>query len=109
VSESLRIATLVRTVLVEPVRAADDRGADIQFRVEIFSWSENDYSCQVWRLDTYRVQPALQANGSQPADEEWPVLDHGLEWRDLHAASSDELLALVFEEIERRLGVKVGS
>lgn len=106
-SKSLRVATLVKTVLVEGIRPADYQDPDIQFRVEIFSWSEQEYSCQVWRLDTYRVQPTLQAEPSQLADEEWLVLDHGLDWRQLRAASADNLLVLVFEEIERRLGVQV--
>jgi hypothetical protein len=63
--------------------------------------------CQVWRLDTYRVQPTFQAEPSQPADEESLVLDHGLDWRQLRAATAEELLVLLFEDIERRLGVKV--
>lgn len=106
-SKSHRIATLVKTVLVEAIRPADDQAPDIQFRVEIFSWSEQEYSCQVWRLDTYRVQPTFQAEPSQLADEESLVLDHGLDWRQLRAATAEELLVLVFEDIERRLGVKV--
>ena len=65
------------------------------------------YSCQVWRLDTYRVQPTLQAEPSQLADEEWLVLDHGLDWRQLRAATAEELLVVLFEDIERRFGVKV--
>jgi hypothetical protein len=106
-TESLRTATLVKTVLVEAIRSADDQGSDIQFRIEVFSWSEQEYSCQAWRLDTYCVQPTLQAKPSPLADEEWLVLDHGLEWRQLRAATSDELLILVFDEIARRLGVNV--
>lgn len=106
-SKSHRIATLVKTVLVEAIRPAGDQTPDIQFRVEIFSWSEQEYSCQVWRLDTYRVQPTFQAEPSQLADEEWLVLDHGLDWRQLRAATAEELLVLLCENIERRLGVKI--
>jgi len=80
---------LVKTVLIEAILPADDQAPDIQFRIEIFSWSEQEYSCQVWRLDTYRVQPTLQAEPSQLADEEWLVLDHGLDWRQLRAATVD--------------------
>ena len=94
-------------MLVEAIPPADDQTPDIQFRVEIFSWSEQEYSCQVWRLDTYRVQPTFQAEPSQLADEEWLVLDHGLDWRQLRAATAEELLVAVFEDIERRFGVKV--
>ena len=99
----LRTATLVKTVLVEAIQPPDD--AELQFRIEIFSWSEHEYSCQVWRYDTYRVQPTFEGAGKL-ADEEWPVLDLVLDWRDLRAASAEELLALVFDEIERRFGVK---
>ena len=106
-TNSLRTATLVKTVLVEAIPAVDDQVPDIQFRVEIFSWSEQEYSCQVWRLDTYRVQPTFQAEPSQLADEEWLVLDHGLDWRQLRAATAEELLVVLFEDIERRFGVKV--
>jgi len=106
-TKSLRTATLVKTVLIEAIPPADDQAPDIQFRIEIFSWSEQEYSCQVWRLDTYRVQPTLQAEPSQLADEEWLVLDHGLDWRQLRAATAEELLVVLFEDIERRFGVKV--
>jgi len=106
-TKSLRTATLVKTVLIEAIPPADDQAPDIQFRIEIFSWSEQEYSCQVWRLDTYRVQPTFQAEPSQLADEEWLVLDHGLNWRQLRAATAEELLVVLFEDIERRFGVKV--
>jgi len=106
-TKSLRTATLVKTVLIEAIPPADDQAPDIQFRIEIFSWSEQEYSCQVWRLDTYRVQPTLQAEPSQLADEEWLVLDHGLDWRQLRAATAEELLVVLFADIERRFGVKV--
>jgi hypothetical protein len=104
VSKSLRVATLVKTVLVEAIRPPDD--VEIEFRVDIFSWSEHEYSCQVWRLDTYRVQPTFQAP-SQLADEQWLVRDLVLDWKELRAATADGLLALLFEQIERRFGVKV--
>jgi hypothetical protein len=103
-ANALRIATLVKTVLVEAIQPPDD--AALQFRIEIFSWSEHEYSCQVWRYDTYRIQPTFQ-EASQLADEQWMVLDLVLDWRDLRASSAENLLDLVFEEIERRLGVKV--
>jgi hypothetical protein len=103
-ADAIRIATLVKTVLVDALQPPDD--AALQFRVEIFSWSEHDYACQVWRYDTYRIQPTFQ-EPSQPADEEWMVLDLVLDWRDLRASTSDKLLDLVLEEIERRFGVKV--
>jgi hypothetical protein len=103
----IRIATLVKTVLVEAIPAADDQTPNIQLRIEVFAWSEREYSCQVWRLDTYSVQPTFQAEPAPLADEEWLVLDHGLDWRQLRAASPDELLVLVFADIERRFGVNV--
>jgi len=103
-NKSLRVATLVKTVLVEAVRPSDDD--ELQFRVEVFSWSEQEYSCQVWRLDTYRVQPTFQVS-PQLADEEWLVLDLALDWRELRAATAEELLGLVFADMERRFGVKV--
>ena len=94
-------------MLVEAIPPADDQAPEIQLRVEVFSWSEQEYSCKVWRLDTYRVQPTFQAEPSQPADEEWLVLDHGLDWRELRAATAEELLVVLFEDLERRFGVKV--
>jgi hypothetical protein len=100
------MATLVKTMLVEAIEPAE--GSELQFRVEIFSWSEHDYSCQVWRYDTYRIQPTFQLP-SQLADEQWMVLDLVLDWRELRASTSDKLLDLVCEEIERRLGVKVSG
>jgi hypothetical protein len=103
-ADAPRIATLVRTVLVEAIQPPDD--VSLQFRVEIFAWSEQEYSCQVWRYDTYRIQPTFQ-QPSQLADEQWMVLDLVLDWRDLRAATAEKLLELVFEELERRLGVKV--
>ena len=106
-SKQIRVATLVKTVLVDAIRPVDDQADDIQFRVDIFSWSEREYSCHIWRLDTYRVQPTFLPEPSQLADEQWPVLDHGLDWRQLRAATAEELLALVFDEIERKLGVKL--
>lgn len=105
-ANALRIATLVKTVLVDAVQPAD--AAELQFRVEIFSWSEHDYSCQVWRYDTYRIQPTFQ-EPSQLADEQWMVLDLVLDWRDLRASTSDKLLDLVCEEIERCFGVKISG
>jgi hypothetical protein len=106
-ARSLRIATLVKSVLVEAIRPTDDRDPDIQFRIDIFSWSEQEYSCQVWRLDTYRVQPTFASEPSQMADDEWFVLDHGLSWRQLRGTTAEEVLAQVFVELERQLGVKV--
>jgi hypothetical protein len=99
-----RIATLVKTVLVDTIQPAE--GAELRFRVEIFAWSEHDYSCQVWRYDTYRIQPTFQER-SQVADEEWSVLDLVLDWRDLRAATAEQLLDLVFEEINRRFVVTI--
>jgi hypothetical protein len=103
-ADAPRIGTLVKTVLIEAIQLPDD--AEIQFRVEIFSWSEHEYSCQLWRYDTYRIQPTFQ-EPSQLADEQWMVLDLALDWRDLRASTPDELLDLVCEEIDRRLAVKV--
>jgi hypothetical protein len=102
-ANAARIATLVKTVLVEAIQLPDHH---IQFRVEIFSWSEQEYSCQVWRYDTYRIQPTF-VEPSMLADEEWMVLDLALDWRDLRATTSDQLLDLVYEEIERRFGVAI--
>src|SRR4029079_15452190 len=104
VGNARRIATLVKTVLVEAIPTADD--GEIQFRIEVFSWADQEYSCQIWRYDAYRIQPTFQET-FPVADEEWIVLDLGLAWRDLRAPSADQLLELVFEEIERKLGVKV--
>ena len=106
-SRPLRTATLVKTVLIEAIQPVDDQSPDIRFRVEIFSWSEREYSCQVWRHDTYSVQPSFQYKHLQLADEEWLVLDYGLGWQQLRAPSADQLLILLYEEIERRLLVKV--
>jgi hypothetical protein len=103
-ADKLRIATLVKTVLVETIRPSDDAG--VQFRIEVFSWSEQEYTCQVWRLDTYRIQPTFQ-QPSQLADEEVPVLDLALDWRELRADTAGGVLSLVFDEIERRFGVQV--
>jgi hypothetical protein len=105
-TDKLRTATLVKTVLVEAIRPSDD--ADVQFRIEVFSWSEQEYTCQVWRLDTYRIQPTFQ-EPSQLADEEFPVLDLALDWRELRADTASGVLDLVFHEIERRFGVKVAG
>ena len=101
-SKSLRIATLVKTVLIEAIPIVD--GNDIRLRVEIFSWSDHEYSCQVSRLDMYRVQPTFH---DELADEELAVLDHGIDWDCLRAATAEELLILVFENMERQFGVKI--
>jgi len=101
------MATLVKTVLTEAIRPADDEAADIQFRIEIFAWSEHEFSCQIWRLDTYTVQPRFRADPSVLADEAWLVMDGGLDWRDLRAATADQLLGLVSDALDRRLGVKL--
>jgi len=101
-SKSHRIATLAKTVLIEAIPIVD--GNDVRLRVEIFSWSDHEYSCQVSRLDTYRVKPTFY---DELADEEFLVLDSGIDWHHLRAATPDELLILLFENIERQLGVKI--
>jgi hypothetical protein len=104
-SRSLRTATLVKTVLTEAIRPADDEAADLQFRIEVFAWSEQEFSCQVWRLDTYTVQPTVRVDPALLADETWLVMDGGLDWRNLRASTADKLLILLSEELERRLGL----
>ena len=90
-----RIATLAKTVWVEP-------SSKIQFRIDIFSWSEAEYSCQIWRLDMYRIKPTVC---DEQADEQVMVLEHGINWWDLRGRTADELLAMVIEAIGRQLNL----
>jgi len=101
-TRSLRTATLAKTLLLDPITPAD--GNAIQFRVEVFSWSDREFTCQVWRLDMYRIKPTFY---DEHADEQVMVLDHGINWDQLRADSVDALLGLLFDEIDRRLGWKV--
>jgi hypothetical protein len=97
-----RIATLVKTVIIDPIPIVN--GNDIRLRVEIFSWSDNEYSCQVSRIDRYRVKPTFY---DDVADEQFLVLDEGIEWDELSADTADALLDLLFENMERQWGVKI--
>lgn len=94
-NKKYRIATLAKTVWVEP-------SSQIQFRIDIFSWSEVEYSCQIWRLDMYRIKPTAY---DEQADEQVMVLEHGINWWDLRGRTADELLEMVIEAIERQLSV----
>jgi hypothetical protein len=101
-TRSIRIATLAKTFLLEPITPPD--GNAIQLRVDVFSWSDREFTCQVWRLDMYRIKPTFY---DDYADEQVMVLDHGLDWDRLRADSVDALLGLLFDEFERRFGWKV--
>jgi hypothetical protein len=97
-----RIATLVKTVIVDRIPIVN--GNDIRLRVEIFAWSEHEYSCQVSRLDMYRIKPTFY---NDVADEQFLVLDEGIVWEDLRADTADGLLNLLFEKMEWQWGVKI--
>jgi hypothetical protein len=99
---TFRIATLVRTVLVDAIPVVD--GADLRFRLEIFSWSPTEYTCQLWRLDTYRVPPSFVP---MVADEEILVIDTGFGLDAMRAATADEMLSKALGAIERQLGVTI--
>ena len=101
-SQPLRIATLVQTVLVDAITLAE--GADLRLRIEIFSWSSTEFFCQMWRLDTYRVQPSFVPG---LADEEILALDSGIGWHPLRATTADELLSKAIGAIEDQLGVTI--
>jgi hypothetical protein len=94
-SKPYRIATLVKSIWVEP-------SSKIQFRIDIFSWSDVEYFCQIWRLDLYRIKPTAY---DEHADEHFMVLDHGINWWDLRARTADELIDMVLDEIHRQLTV----
>jgi hypothetical protein len=101
-----RIATLARTVLVEAIEIPD--GNPVRLRVEVFSWSDHEYTCQLYRMDTYRVRPTfLDADEDFVADEAFLVLDVGIEWKALRASTIDGLLNLLFAKIEWQLGWKI--
>jgi hypothetical protein len=102
VSTPHRIATLVKTVIIDPIPIVN--GNDINLRVEIFSWSVNEYSCQVSRIDRYRVKPTFH---DDVADERFLVLDEGIEWDELRADTADGLLDLLFDKMEWQWGVKI--
>lgn len=97
-----RTATLVKTVIAD--RTGDDLRPDLHFRIDVFSWSDSEYSCQVWRMDLYRIKPMSQ---DDPADEDVMVLEHGISWWDLRARTPEALLDMVFDAIERQLGTAI--
>jgi hypothetical protein len=65
-------------VLIDDIPVVDHNA--LKFRVEVFSWSEHEFFCQVSRMDLYRVKPTFY---DAPADEHFLVLDDWIEWRDL--------------------------
>jgi hypothetical protein len=97
-----RVATLVKTLIVEAIRPAE--GNDIKYRVDVFAWSDHEYSCQVWCIDMYRVWPSFHTD---LADEELMIIDDGNSWDQLRAATVDELLDRLFADMERQFGVKI--
>lgn len=97
-----RIATLVKTVLIEPIEMPESN--PVKLRVEVFSWSDHEYTCQVSQLDMYRVKPTFC---DDDADEEFLVLDVGIEWKDLRASTVDGLLNLLFDRMEGQFGWKI--
>jgi hypothetical protein len=106
-SKQYRIAKLVNTVLA--IRPAYDEVDEINFRIDVFVRPDGDYSCQVWRLDMYRLKPMPQDDPEHEqlvADEQVMILEHCFNWWDLRGRTPDELLAMVFDAIDRQLGVR---
>jgi len=57
----LRIATLSQVLILEPIPLTDEQAESLKFRIEVFRWSADRFTCQLWRRETHRVEPAHQA------------------------------------------------
>lgn len=101
-SEPHRVAVLVKTAIVDAIPLAE--GNALRFRIEIFLWSESEYTCQIWRHDTYRIRPSF-VPGS--ADEEILVIDSGIRWHELRATTADKMLSKALAAIEDQLNVTI--
>ena len=64
--KTLRYATLVRTLQLEPIPGVDP---EMVFRCEIFRRSAARYFVQFWRVESYRLQPSFTRNRTLSDDE----------------------------------------
>jgi hypothetical protein len=100
--EPLRTATLVRTVIVDPIVLSD--GHKVEFRIEVFCRSDHRYYADVWLLDTYRLRPSSHADD---ADEQLFVLNRSSDWSSLEAGTEDHCLAAVIAAISDKFRVTI--
>ena len=99
-------ATLVKVVILDPIELADENAESLKFRIEIFQWSPNRFTCKLWREETYLLEPTFQVQKSK-WDVETCVLETGLPWNEIEETSLEGALNAIIRQIQDFFSVSI--
>ena len=102
----IRSAHLVKVVILEPIYLDDKNAESLRFRIEIFQWSHNIFTCKLWLEETYLLKPRFQSENSE-WDIETCVLENGLPWREIKEKSLQGALETTINLIQNTFSVIV--
>lgn len=101
-------ATLAQVVNLEPIQLRDEEAESLKFRIEVFRWASDRFTCQLWRRETYRLEPSFQLeDGRETWDAETYVLETGLAWENIEGPSIEHVVEATLREIEERFLVVI--
>ena len=102
----IKSATLVKSVILEPIYLNDRNAESLKFRIEIFQWSPNCFTCKLWREETYLVKPRFQPENLE-WDSEICVLEDGLPWREIKGDSLESTLDKTLQLIQNTFSITI--
>ena len=102
---------LTKTIILEPIALNDDRLESLKYRIEIFRWTNNDFTCQLWRRETYQMEPCYISNND--SQEKWGgetyVLETALDWEKIKGPSESHVIKMILKEIQGYFSIKIKS
>lgn len=104
--KTIRSASLVKVIILDPIHLDDENAESLRFRIEIFQWSHDVFKCKLWLEETYLLKPRFQAENLE-WDIETCVLESGLPWREIEENSLQGALDAVISLIQDTFSVTV--
>lgn len=102
----VRSGNLVKVMILEPIYLDDETVESLRFRIEIFQWSHDIFTCKLWLEETYLLKPRFQTETLE-WDVKTCVLEHGLPWKEIQEGSLESALDAVVKLIQDTFSVTV--